>query len=202
MSVMLSAAGSLRWFRDTFAPGAPYDQLIAGAGEIPAGSDGLWFLPYLSGERSPHPDPDARGVFAGLTLGHDRRHLLRAVLEGVAFGLRDGLDLMIAGGLAPPSQVRASGGGIASPLWRQILADVLEAEIATVNTVEGAALGAALLASVAAGWYPTVEAATSAIVRASPVAEPGADRDRYRSAHDVYRNLYPALRPFFHREAR
>lgn len=200
MSVMLSAAGSLRWFRDTLAPGEPYDALVASAAGVPAGSEGLWFLPYLSGERSPHADPDARGVFAGLTLGHDRRHLLRAVLEGVAFGLRDGLDLMVAGGMAAPTQVRASGGGIASPLWRQILADVLEAEITTVNTVEGAAFGAALIASVAAGWFPTVEAAAASIVRATPVAAPGADRDRYRAAHAVYRGLYPALTPFFHRD--
>ena len=200
MSVMLSAAGSLRWFRDTFAPGEAYEALVASGADVPAGSDGVWFLPYLSGERSPHPDPEARGVFAGLTLAHDRRHLLRAVLEGVAFGLRDGLDLMVAGGMPAPTQVRASGGGIASPLWRQILADVLEAEIATVNTVEGAAFGAALLASVAAGWYPTVEAASAAVVHATPVAQPGPDREAYRAAHAVYRQLYPALVPFFHRD--
>ena len=122
------------------------------------GSDGLLFLPYLSGERSPYPDPLARGAFVGLTLGHDRRHLTRAVLEGVAFGLRDGLDLMTAAGMPAPDQIRASGGGTASALWCQILADVLDAEIATVDTTEGAAYGAALLAAVGAGWFPTVEA--------------------------------------------
>ena len=143
MSVMLSAAGSLRWFRDAVAPGVEFGDLVGGAAEVPAGSAGLVFLPYLSGERSPHPDPLARGAFVGLTLGHDRRHLTRAVLEGVAFGLRDGLDLMIEAGTPAPDQIRASGGGTASPLWRQILADVLGAEIATVSTSEGAAYGAA-----------------------------------------------------------
>jgi xylulokinase len=199
MSVMLSAAGSLRWFRDTLAPGVEFADLVSGAGEVAAGSDGLLFLPYLSGERSPHPDPLARGAFVGLTLGHDRRHLTRAVLEGVAFGLRDGLDLMVAAGMPAPDQIRASGGGTASPLWRQILADVLDAEIATVNTTEGAAYGAGLLAAVGVGWYPDVEAATVALVIATPAAQPGGDRARYREAHAVYRDLYPALVPIFHR---
>jgi xylulokinase len=199
MSVMLSAAGSLRWFRDTLAPGTPFEDLVATAAEVPAGSDGVWFLPYLSGERSPHPDPLARATWVGLTLAHDRRHLLRSVLEGVAFGLRDGLDLMVAAGMPAPSQVRASGGGIASALWRQILADVLEAELVTVNTTEGAAFGAAILATVAAGWHETVERAVAATVTTTPVASPGPDAARYREAHGVYRELYPALTPFFHR---
>jgi xylulokinase len=199
MSVMLSAAGSLRWFRDTFAPGEPFEALVETATDVRAASEGLYFLPYLSGERSPHPDPLARGAFLGLNLGHDRRHLLRAVLEGVAFGLRDGLDLMIAAGMPAPSQIRASGGGIASPLWRQILADVLGAELATVNTTEGAAYGAALLATEAAGWFPNVEAAVDALVTATPVASPGPNAAAYREAHAAYRALYPALSPFFHR---
>lgn len=199
MSVMLSAAGSLRWFRDTLAPGMAFEELVATAAEVPAGSDGVWFLPYLSGERSPHPDPLARGTFVGLTLAHDRRHLLRAVLEGVAFGLRDGLDLMVSAGMSAPTQVRASGGGVASPLWRQILADVLEAEIVTVNTSEGAAFGAALLATPAAGWFASVEDAVAALVGVTPVAAPGPDVEWYQEAHGIYRGLYPALVPFFHR---
>jgi xylulokinase len=199
MSVMLSAAGSLRWFRDTFAPEVAFGDLVAPAGDVPAGSGGLLFLPYLSGERSPHPDPLARGAFVGLTLGHDRRHLTRAVLEGVAFGLRDGLDLMVAAGLPAPAQIRASGGGLASPLWRQILADVLDAEIATVETTEGAAYGAALLAAVGAGWFPDVEAATAALVVATPAAQPGPEVARYRELHGVYRDLYPAVAPIFQR---
>ena len=198
MSVMLSAAGSLRWFRDALAPGVAFGDLTAAAGEVPAGSDGLLFLPYLSGERSPHPDPLARGAFVGLTLAHDRRHLTRAVLEGVAFGLRDGLDLMLAAGVPPPPQIRVSGGGTASGLWRQILADVLQAEIATVNTTEGAAFGAGLLATVGAGWFPSVEAAVAASVRATPAAAPGPDAAGYQAAHARYRALYPALTPTFH----
>jgi xylulokinase len=197
MSVMLSAAGSLRWFRDALAPGVEFGDLVAAAAEIPAGSDGLFFLPYLTGERSPHPDPLARGAFVGLTVTHDRRHLTRAVLEGVAFGLRDGLDLMTAAGMPAPAQIRASGGGTASPLWRQILAEVLGAEIATVDTSEGAAYGAGLLAAVGAGWFPSVGAATAALVTATPVAEPGPDAPRYAAAHAVYRGLYPALAPTF-----
>ncbi len=199
MSVMLSAAGSLRWFRDTLAPGVEYGALTAAASEVPAGSSGLLFLPYLTGERSPHPDPLARGAFVGLTISHDRRHLTRAVLEGVAFGLRDGLDLMIGAGMPMPRQIRASGGGTASPLWRQILADVLDAEIATVDTTEGAAYGAGILAAVGAGWYSGVEAAADDLVRATPVAAPGPDRTAYAEAHAIYRDLYPALSPTFQR---
>jgi xylulokinase len=201
MSVMLSAAGSLRWFRDAMAPGMEFAELVASAADVPAGSDGLLFLPYLSGERNPHPDPLARGAFVGLTLSHDRRHFTRAVLEGVAFGLRDGLDLMIEAGMPAPAQIRASGGGTASPLWRQILADVLDAEIATVNTTEGAAYGAAILAAVGAGWYPGVEAAAEALVSATSVAAPGVDAARYAEAHAIYRDLYPALAPSFARLA-
>ncbi len=199
MSVMLSAAGSLRWFRDALAPGADFADLVAAAAEVPPGSDGLLFLPYLTGERSPYPDPRARGAFVGLTVTHDRRHLTRAVLEGVAFGLRDGLDLMTAAGMPAPAQIRASGGGTASPLWRQILADVLAVEIATVDTTEGAAYGAGLLAAVGAGWYGSVGAAAEANVHASPVASPGPDVDRYAEAHASYRELYPALAPIFAR---
>ena len=199
MSVMLSAAGSLRWFRDAVAPGVGFGDLVDAAAEVPAGSGGLLFLPYLSGERSPYPDPLARGAFVGLTLTHDRRHLTRAVLEGVAFGLRDGLELMIGAGTPAPDQIRASGGGTESPLWRQILADVLGAEIATVSTSEGAAYGAGVLAAVGAGWYPSVEAASAALVTATPVATPGPDRAAYAEAYAIYGDLYPALASSFHR---
>ncbi len=196
MSVMLSAAGSLRWLRDTVAPGTAYPDLVEPAAGVPAASDGLWFLPYLSGERSPHPDPHARGAFVGLTLAHDRRHLVRSVLEGVAYGLRDGLDLMVEAGMPRPGHVTASGGGLASPTWRQILADVLEAEISTVGTTEGAAYGAALLAAPAAGWFETVDEAVAVAVHATPAASPGPDVAAYREGHATYRRLYPALRPF------
>jgi xylulokinase len=201
MSVMLSAAGSLRWFRDALAPGVSFTALSDEAATVPAGSDGLIFLPYLSGERTPHPDPLARGAFVGLVVGHERRHLARAVMEGVAFGLRDGLDLMVAAGMPAPRQIRASGGGTASPVWRQILADVLGAEIATVDTTEGAAFGAGLLAAVGAGWFPRVEAAADAVVHATPVATPGPDAPGYAELHETYRDLYPALAPAMHQLA-
>ena len=199
MSVMLSAAGSLRWFRDTLAPGVAFGDLAKSAAEVPAGSDGLLFLPYLTGERSPHPDPLARAAFVCLTVAHDRRHMTRAVLEGVAFGLRDGLDLMTQAGMRAPSEIRASGGGTASPLWRQILADVLEVEIATVNTTEGAAYGAGILATLGAGWFRSVDAACEALVLATRAATPGPDAPRYAEAHAIYRDLYPALAPSFRR---
>jgi xylulokinase len=198
MSVMLSAAGSLRWFRDTVAPGADYADLVAAAADVDAAAEGLFFLPYLTGERSPYADPLARGAFVGLTVGHDRRHLTRAVLEGVAFGLRDGLDLMRAAGLPAAAEIRVTGGGSVSPLWRQVLADVLDAGIATVTTAEGAAYGAALLGSVAAGWYATVEQATRAVVRPTITNEPSSRVAAYDAAHARYRALYPALSPTFH----
>jgi xylulokinase len=197
MSVMLSAAGSLRWFRDALAPGVPYAALDEEASHAAPGSDGLVFLPYLTGERSPHPDPLARGAFVGLTVTHDRRHLARAVLEGVAYGLRDGLDQMVATGIETPTRIRASGGGIASAVWRQILADVLGAEIATVSTSEGAAFGAGLLASVGTGWFGTVAQAAEWAVELNVVAEPGPDASVYAEGLKAYRALYPALAPSF-----
>lgn len=198
MGVMLSAAGSLRWFRDTFAPNVQFDDLVAGASEVPPGSEGLLFLPYLTGERTPHADPLARGALVGLTIRHDLRHATRAVLEGVAFGLKDSLDLMVEAGMTAPDQIRASGGGTKSALWRQILADVLGAEIAVVNTAEGAAYGAALLASVGAGWFASVEEAVDSNITTTPVAEPGPDRATYEGPGAVYRGLYPALADTFH----
>src|SRR5690554_1229004 len=154
MGVMLSAAGSLRWYRDTMAPGTDFPDLLSEANAIPPGSDGLLFLPYLTGERTPYPDPLARGAFVGFTVRHTRAHMTRAVLEGVAFGLKDIFNLMQQSGLPAPDQVRVSGGGAKSPLWRQILADVLGTELVTVNTTEGAAYGAALLAGVGTGVWP------------------------------------------------
>jgi xylulokinase len=199
MSVMLSAAGSLRWFRDALAPGIGFGDLAAEAAGVAPGSDGLLFLPYLTGERSPHPDPHARGAFVGLTVGHERRHMTRAVLEGVAFGLRDGLDLMRAAGMPAPTMVRASGGGTASPVWRQILSDVLDVALVGTGTTEGAAYGAALLAGPAAGLFSSVTEAVVSLVVTTPMAEPGPDAARYAGLHEVYRDLYPALEPIFPR---
>jgi xylulokinase len=199
MSVMLSAAGSLRWFRDALAPGIEYGELVEAAGAVPAGSDGLVFMPYLSGERSPHPDPLARGAFVGLTLTHDRRHMTRSVLEGVAYGLRDGLELMVTAGMSRPTRMLASGGGLASPTWRQILADVLQAEIAVPSTSEGAAYGAAVLGAVGAGWFESVDAACERMVTAQPVASPGPDTAAYQQRYELFRSLYPTLADTFHR---
>lgn len=199
MGVMLSAAGSLRWFRDVFAPAVDFEELVIGAAEVSPGSEGLIFLPYLSGERTPHPDPKARGAFVGLTLSHDLRHMTRAVLEGVAFGLRDGLDLMVASGVPRPASIRASGGGTRSAVWRQILADVLCADIDTMATEEGAAYGAAILAAVGAGHHESAGAAADKMVRVEPGSRPGDDSEIYASIHGRYRELYPALKPLFHR---
>ncbi len=160
------------------------------------GSDGLLFLPYLTGERTPHPDPHARGAFVGLTVRHTRAHLVRSVLEGVAFGLRDALDLTRSAGVEV-KELRASGGGTRSSLWRQILADVLGAELTTVGTVEGAAYGAAVLAAVGAGWHSSVESATDRWVNVGRRTTPGADAAVYQVAHERYRSLYPALKPIF-----
>jgi len=197
MGVMLSAAGSLRWHRDTFAPGMNYDTLLAPAAEVQAGSDGLLFLPYLTGERTPHPDPLARGAFVGLTVRHTFPHLTRAVLEGVSFGLRDSFELMKNAGLKNISQVRVTGGGARSPFWRQILADVFNAEIVTVNSEEGAAYGAALLAATGSGVFQSVEAACDATIQITGSTKPGKDQAVYEKLYPLYRDLYPALKPTF-----
>jgi xylulokinase len=199
MGVMLSAAGSLQWYRDTLAPGMSFDQLLAPAAEVPAGCEGLLFLPYLTGERTPHPDPLARGAFVGLTVRHTQPHLTRAVLEGVAFGLRDSFELIKTAGQVTVSQVRVSGGGAKSPLWRKILADVFNAELVTVNTTEGAAFGAALLAGVGAGAWSTVSEACQAVLRLTGSTQPQPDQNRlYEKQYQSYRLLYPALKTIFH----
>ena len=197
MGVMLSAAGSLRWYRDTLAPGVAFDDLLAPAADVPPGSDGLLFLPYLTGERTPHPDPLARGAFVGLTVRHTQAHMTRAVLEGVAFGLRDSFELMKSAGLANVNQVRASGGGTRSPLWRQILADVLGAELVTVNTTEGAAYGAAILAAVGTGAFASVPEACAQLVRVTGQTLPSPAVAAYEKQYQLYRQLYPALQPLF-----
>lgn len=203
MGVMLSAAGSLRWYRDTLAPGLDFDSLLAPAKDVAPGSEGLLFLPYLTGERTPHPDPLARGAFVGLTVRHSQAHFSRAVLEGVAFGLRDSFELMKSAGLAEISQVRVSGGGAKSPLWRQILADTLNAELVTVNTTEGAAYGAALLAGVGVGAWPDVDTACQTSINitgsTSPQPETAA---RYEQVYAEYRQLYPALKEISHNLSR
>ncbi len=198
MGVMLSAAGSLRWHRDTFAPGVSFDDLLAPAANVPIGCEGLLFLPYLTGERTPHPDPLARGAFVGLTVRHSLPHLSRAVIEGVSFGLRDSFELIKSGSGAAITQVRVSGGGAKSPLWRQILADIMNAELVTVNTTEGAAYGAALLAGVGAGAWPDVDSACRRTIHVTGSTQPNsAAVAEYERWYQVYRGLYPALKPTF-----
>ncbi|HEX6731881.1 MAG TPA: xylulokinase [Pyrinomonadaceae bacterium] len=199
MGVMLSAAGSLQWYRDALAPEKSFQELVDEATKVSPGSEGLVFLPYLSGERTPYPDPLARGTWVGLTLRHTRAHLTRAVLEGVAFGLKDIFSLMEAAGLGNVEQVRVSGGGAKSNLWRQILADTLGVELVTVNSTEGAAFGAALLAGLGHKVWPNVAAACNETIKVTDHVFPNANNvDRYKLIHQEYQKLYPALKPAFH----
>jgi xylulokinase len=194
MGVMLSAAGSLTWFHDTFFPGDDYDAMLEQAGGAPAGSDGAIFLPYLGGERTPHFDPDARGAFYGLSLSHGRAAMTRAVLEGVAFGLRDCLDTVREAGAAG-DRARVSGGGSRSRLWLQIVASALELPLEVMATDQGSAFGAALLGGVASGIYADVDQAIAAGVRVTEVIDPvPAWIEPYREARRRFRDGYPALR--------
>ena len=207
MGVTLSAGGSFRWFRD--ALGAceqsvarlsgvdPYAVLTAEAAEAPPGSEGLLFLPYLTGERTPYPDPNARGAFIGLTLRHDKRHMVRSVLEGVAYSLLDCIGLFRELAI-PIQQVRAVGGGARSRLWRQILADVLGVELVTINVTDSTAYGAALLAGVGTGVYASVSEACAATVRIVDRIEPVVgNQTRYNELYNVYGSLYRSLKPAF-----
>ena len=196
MGVMLSAAGSFRWFRDVFCGDDSFDALTSEAASAPAGCEGLLFLPYLSGERTPHADPCARGVFFGLTLRHTRAYMTRAVLEGVSYGLRDSLELMRGIGVSI-DEMRVSGGGASSETWLQILADVFAVELLSVNIDQGAAYGAALLAGVGAGVYGDVEEACSRTIRVTGRTAPGDDSVVYEDYYPRFRALYPALKDEF-----
>jgi xylulokinase len=193
MGVMLSAAGSLRWFRDV--TGADYGTLDVEAAKHPPGADGLLFAPYLAGERTPHADPNARGAFVGLALGHDRGALARAVLEGVAYGLRDSLELLRELGVEA-SVGRASGGGARSELWLRIVASVLGLPLELTAVEEGSAYGAALLAGVRAGVWANPREAAAACVRVRATVEPDPEWQRvYEHEYVRFRSLYPALKP-------
>jgi len=209
MGVMLSAGGSLRWFRDSL--GEPevstarlcntdaYELLTTEASTVEPGCEGLLFLPYLMGERTPYPDPDARGVFFGLTLRHRKPHMVRAVMEGVAYGMRDSLELVKGLGLRV-EQVRASGGGARSRLWRQIQADIYGSEVVTVSVDEGPALGAALLAGVGSGVYGRVEEACDRAVTLATATKPNRQNtELYMEYYAVYRELYRVLEEEFDR---
>ena len=206
MGVTLSAGGSLRWFRDALCQEEQaeaqrtgrdvHDIITELAATAPAGSDGLLFLPYLTGERTPHADPNARGVFFGLSLRHTKAHMARAVLEGVTFSLRECIDLLCNLGQSC-ARVRVSGGGSRSVFWRQMMADVFGTEIVEVNVTQGAAYGAALLAGVGTGVYKNEEQACAIAVHEIGSTKPAPDDGAYGEAYERYRSLYPALRGEF-----
>jgi len=212
MGVVLSAGGALRWFRDTLCPTEkaaavergydPYDVIAAAAANVAPGAEGLTFLPYLSGERTPHKDPYARGAFVGLSLKHTRAHMARAVFEGVAFAMRDSLEIIREMGVAI-TQVRASGGGARNAFWRQVQADINKAPLVTTNIDEGPAYGAALLATVATGIYRTVEEACDAIIKVEDECKPN---DAHSSVYDAcfreYQETYKALAAGFARTSK
>lgn len=212
MGVTQGAGLSLRWFREQFGAqeswfareiGAdPYELILQEAANAPAGSDGLLFLPYLMGERTPHLDPEARGAWFGLTAAHRRGHLVRAILEGVAFSLRDSLEIFKELSI-PVDQIRASGGGSRNALWRRIQAEIYGKELVTLRESEGSALGAALLAGVGAGVYRSVEeAAKQAVHIQERVAPSEAGESVYEKIYPIYRRLYPATRAVAHELAR
>ena len=195
MGVMLSAAGSLKWYHDTFFPDMSYDDLIVSVLDIVPGSEGLYFLPYLTGERTPYPDPLARGGFIGLTVRHSQAHMTRAVLEGISFGLKDSFELMKQAGLSQINQVRVSGGGSQSAIWRQMLANILNAELVTVNTTEGGAFGAALLAGVGVNVWNSIDAACQSTIRVTGSTIPQPDMVvAYQPHYEVFRGLYHTLK--------
>ena len=200
MGVTQAAGLSLRWFRDTFADNdaESYTRLAESAAPVPAGAEGLLWAPYLMGERTPHLDPEARGALVGLTPSHRAAHMVRAIMEGVAFSLKD--TLTIFGEIGVPARaIRLGGGGARSPLWQQIQADVYGQTVEIVSAEEGAAYGAALLAGVGAGVWPTADAACDSVVQVAKRIPPHpADRATLQQLYGAYRSLYPALRPVFH----
>ncbi len=191
MGVMLSCGGSVKWARDILIQGGDYKEFDQEAQSVAAGSDGLTFLPYLSGERCPHNDPAARGAFAGLTLSHARAHMARAVLEGATFGLADCLDRLVSLGVSG-DEIRVTGGGAKSDVWMQMLADVLRAKCVRIEGDEGPAFGAAILAGVGVGIWTDLGAACMRTVRTGKGFEPS--ETDYTHALARYRSLYPRVR--------
>jgi xylulokinase len=198
MGVTQAAGLSLRWIRDLLKNSGDisYDQLTKEAAQVSPGSDGILWAPYLMGERTPYLDPNARAALTGLAASHTRGHIVRAVLEGVAFSLKDTFSLF-AEMEVPVSNVRLGGGGARSALWRQIQADVYGHEVEILAAEEGAAYGAALLAGVGAKWWNSVEDACDAVVQVQHRVTPGLAADAMNKAYSIYRRLYPALKPIF-----
>jgi xylulokinase len=208
MGVTQAAGLSLRWFRDQFGAGIegsvekkdvrdPYERLSDEAARIPAGCQGLLWTPYLMGERTPHLDPDARAALVGLTASHTRAHVIRAILEGVAFSLRDTFTLFDEMKVGV-SRIRLGGGGARSPLWRQIQADVYGHEVEIVEAEEGAAYGAAILAGVGARMWKSVDEACAAVVRVAKTVKPQpAAVGVMNASYDAFRRVYPATKRIF-----
>jgi len=203
MGVSLTAGGALQWFAEQLcrdlgtAKKSVYDILNAEASKIAAGSEGLFFLPYLAGERTPHADPDARGSFVGLTLKHTRGHMVRAIMEGVTYAMRDSLAIIQEMGV-PVRQVRASGGGSKSALWRQLQADVFGKKVVTINAEQGPAFGVALLAAVGDGAFKNIQQACAATIHeVSQTPTDRAVRKVYDRGFPVYQQLYRSLKSDF-----
>jgi len=192
MGVTNGAGLSFRYLRDTFFPGRSYDDLTALAEQVPPGSDGLLWAPYLFGERTPHLDPEARAAFVGITASTSNAHFVRAVLEGVAFSLKDTFTLFAELGI-PVEKIRLGGGGARGPLWRQIQADVYGHAVELLEAEEGGAFGAALLAGTGVGAWPSVERACEATVRPAQVIEPK-HAETMAASYARYRRMYPALK--------
>jgi len=207
MGCVLAAGGSLQWYRNQLGESEqataramgidPYTLLTAEAAMAPIGSEGLFFLPYLTGERSPHNDPDARGAWIGLSWRHGRAHLVRSVLEGATFAMRDCLDVVRALHI-PVEEIRVSGGGARSEFWRQLQADIYGQPVATINASEGPAYGVALLAATGTGVYSSIEEACQATISLASQTPPHtAAQARYQQAYPIYQQLYRALKPEF-----
>jgi xylulokinase len=199
MGVTQAAGLSLRWFRDNFGSGSddgrdPYERLSDEAATAPPGADGILWAPYLMGERTPHLDPNARGALVGLSASHTRAHVIRAILEGVAFSLRDSFTILAEMNV-PVNRIRLGGGGARSPLWRQIQADAYRHAVELVEAEEGAAYGAAILAGVGAEHWKSVDEACDAVVRTAHRIEPKQQNSEILDrAYRSYRKIYPALR--------
>jgi xylulokinase len=202
MGVTQAAGLSLRWFRDTFGAGTndgrdPYERLTEEAGKVCAVREGVFWVPYLMGERTPHLDPNVRGALLGLAASHTRSHVVRAILEGVAFSLKDTFTIFEEMNV-PVKQIRLGGGGARSPLWRQIQADAYAHEVEIVEVEEGAAYGAAILAGTGAGNWKSVDEACDSVVRVATRVSPNfEDSDAMQGCYRTYRRVYPALRSVF-----
>ena len=202
MGVSLTAGGSLEWFVQNLCANLgkkadPYSVLNEEAAAVQPGCEGLTFLPYLAGERTPHADPDARGCFVGLTLKHGRGHVARSIMEGVTYAMRDSLEIIKSMGV-PVNQIRVSGGGAKSQLWRQLQADIFGQNVVRINAEQGPAYGVALLAAVGAGAYKNIEEACSATIK---LKDKTTKKQKAKSVYDqrfpLYQKLYHSLKEDF-----